>query len=75
MKENDTKSFNFDTLQLKSTLQHNFNKASRRKCFIAAEIVFLLACRTLTNSLERGKKREKNSSTQMNFLIKIKVME
>ncbi len=43
MKENYTKSFNFDTLQLKSTLQHNFNKARRRKGFIAAEIVFLLA--------------------------------
>lgn len=59
MKENDTKSFNFDTLQLKSTLQHNFIKASRRKGFIAAEIVFLLACRTITNSLEGGKIRER----------------
>lgn len=59
MKENDTKSFNFDPLQLKSTLQHNFIKASRRKGFIAAEIVFLLACRTITNSLEGGKIRER----------------
>lgn len=33
MKENDTKSLNCDSLQLKSTLQHNFNKASRRKGF------------------------------------------
>lgn len=60
MKENDTKSFNFDPLQLKSKLQHNFIKASKRKGFIAAEIVFLLACRTITNSLEGGKnKRER----------------
>lgn len=33
MKENDTKSLNCDSLQLKCTLQNNFNKGSRRKGF------------------------------------------